>query len=84
MLTKISCGKYDQLGLWKSNLANVSDGPSMLDAFEACSSMESFEARFVAAQQNNARTSFQEINTTKIGKELALIEMKINGEKKKS
>ena len=56
----------------------MSDGPSMLDVFQAWLSPEGFEARFVAAQQNDARALFLESHMARIGKELALIDMKIN------
>jgi O-succinylbenzoate synthase len=67
-----------------SGLANIPDGPSMLDVFRAWSSTtEGFEAQFVAAQQNDARVSFLETNTARIDEQLALIEMMINQEKQK-
>jgi len=50
----------------------------MLDVFQAWLSPEGFEARFVAAQQNDARALFLESHMARIGKELALIDMKIN------
>ncbi|KAF7513990.1 hypothetical protein GJ744_006604 [Endocarpon pusillum] len=51
----------------------------MLDTFGAASSSEGFEARFVAAQRNDARIAFEEGNKIRITKELTLTMRKING-----
>ena len=53
----------------------------MLNEFEARSWSKGFEARFVAAQQDDARTSFEERNRIRMQKELALIERDIDVEK---
>ena len=77
MLTLISCAHADGPKLTQLNLANLPDGPSMLENFEAGSSSEGFEARVVAAQRNDARISFQEGNKTRITKALDLIMRKM-------
>ena len=51
----------------------------MLDTFRAGSSSGGFEARFVAAQRNDARIAFEEGNKIRMTKELALTVRKING-----
>ncbi len=49
----------------------------MLDICESCPSDEAFDARFVAAQQNDDRESFQKNSTLRKEKELALLEKMI-------
>jgi hypothetical protein len=78
MLTTSRCEECGRLRLRESVLANVLDGPSMLDVFQAWFSPEGFEARFLAAQQNDTRALFLKSHMARIGKELAYIEMKIN------
>jgi hypothetical protein len=78
MLTTTRCEACGRLRLRKSGLLTVTDGPSMLDVFQAWFSPEGFEARFVAAQQNDARALFLEGHMVRLGEELALIDMKIN------
>lgn len=51
----------------------------MLEVFPAGSWNEEFEAQFVAAQQNDARGSFQKDNMLRREKELVVLEKRIKG-----
>lgn len=80
MLTHISCRPYHPTSLSGSNLAHVPDRPSMLDVFEAACSTDRSEARFVAAQEQDARSEFQKDNMTRMKKKLASLERNITGQ----
>lgn len=61
------------------NLSQVPHGPSMLDVFQAGSWNEGFEARFIAAQNSDARESFEKDNMLRREKQVAVLEKSIKG-----
>jgi hypothetical protein len=72
---------HDQMrGVWSIEAQEVGPSHCFGWSFDA-GRVPSLEARFVAAQQNDARALFLEGHMARLGEELALIDMKINEER---